>query len=329
MRKRKVLLVLCALIILLATFTIGCESNSGSVEVEKKDLSIGTSTTGGNYYLVGSGWANLITNESEYNVSSEVTGGSTANMTMVQNGEIDFGITMGSIIMEGLVGEADWTQGKTTDKIRTLFPLYPSHLTVYSLKSKGINSIHDLNNMRVGTGNLGAGVDSIAKRIFELLEVVPKNYHNDSHGNTVTAVGDDVIDVGVSFQNPPYPALMDLETGKDVSFVALTQDEIDKILQDMPYLYQGKIPAGSYKGNDVDIDTVTDWNWIVCNEDLDEDLVYEIVKSTFENKEKLLSIHRALENVDVENYQYSTTKLHSGVIKYLEENNIEVPNELK
>lgn len=328
-RGKGLYIIICLVALLLLP---GCESSDldGNKGGNGKELSIGTSTSGGNYYLVGSGWANLVSNTSdEYKVTSEVTGGSTANLTMIQNEEIDFGVTMGSTIIEGLEGKEDWTQGQKTDKIRTVLPLYPSHFTVYSLEGKGIEEIQDLNDKRVGTGNLGAGVDSIAKRIFTILDIEPKNFHNDSHGNTVTAVGDDIIDVGISFQNPPYPALTDLETSKKVSITGLTQEEIDIILKDMPFLNQGSIPAKSYKGNEDDVDTITDWNWIVASEDLSEDVVYNIVKLTFENKEGLLSIHRATEAVELENYIYSTTKLHKGVIKYLEEEGIDVPEELK
>lgn len=292
-------------------------------------LAVGTSTPGGNYYLVGGGWSNIITNNiPDIEATAEVTGGSTANLTMIQGGRVDIGVTMGSTIIEGLEAKELWTQGKIKDKIRILLPLYPSEFTVYSLEKSPVNKMIDLNNKKVGTGNLGAGVDSIAKTIFKELNIKPSQIHNDSHNNTVSAVGDEIIDTGISFQYPPYPALLDLEASKDVKFVSLSDEEVELIINKLPYLSKGLIPKDSYKGAKEDIQTVRDWNWLVCSADLSEEIVYKIVKTTFENKDSLLMINKALENVTPENYVNATTKLHPGVVKYLKEINIEVPENL-
>lgn len=97
---------------------------------------LGTSSTGGNFYLVGGGIATLLNNtlKDSVVVTAEETGGSTANLTMIQNGEADLGIAMTSSLYEGLQGKAKWTKGKPIDKVRGLAPLYPSYLTMYSLK---------------------------------------------------------------------------------------------------------------------------------------------------------------------------------------------------
>lgn len=310
-----------------ASLMLGITSTSLSAPMKR--LAIGTSTPGGNYYLVGGGWSNIITNNAEnIEITAEVTGGSAANITMIQTGRIDFGITMGSTIIEGLEGKELWTQGQKKDKIRILLPLYPSEFTVYSLEKTPIKMMKDLNGKIVGTGNLGAGVDSIAKAIFKELDIKPKQIHNDSHNNTVAAVGDEIINAGISFQYPPYPALLDLEASKNVYYTPLSNEEIDKIITKLPYLSKGLIPKDSYKGAKEDIPTVRDWNWIVCSSDLDEETVYQIVKTTFDNHDSLLIINKALENIALENFKYGVTKLHPGVVKYLKEKNIEIPEKL-
>ena len=101
-----------------------------------------------------------------------------------------------------------------------------------------------------------------------------------------------------------------------------------KIIKKLPYLSKGLIPKDSYKGAKEDILTVRDWNWIVCSSDLDEETVYQIVKTTFDNHDSLLIINKALENVKLENFAYGVTKLHPGVVKYLKEKNIEIPENL-
>lgn len=308
---------------------VSCFVLNKSLMAKNFKMSLGTSTPGGNYYLVGGGWSNIITNNiSNLDITAEVTGGSTANITMVQAGKLDFGITMGSTIIEGLDAKEPWTQGKSKDKIRVVLPLYPSSFTLYSLEKNSIKTIGELTNKKVGTGNLGAGVDSISKAIFKELDIKPKQIHNDSHNNTVRAVGDEIIDAGISFQFPPYPALLDLESSKDIFYTSLSEDEINKITTKLPFLSKSIIPKGSYKGALNDINTINDWNWIICSSDMDDSTVYNIVKETFKNKDSLLVINRALENIDPKNYSNAKFKLHPGVIKYLTEINIKVPQEL-
>lgn len=320
--KKRLLPLIClalSLTIMLPTMVLAAE-----------ELSLGTSSAGGNYYLIGSGWGNLVTKYAQdINVTSESTAGSTANLTMIENGEMDMGITLGSSAKESTEGVAPWTQGRKSEKIRTLLPLYPSYLTMYALTKNNIKDIYDLNGRSVGTGSLGAGVDAASKQIFGILGITPGAIHNDSHTNTAPNVGDGVTDVGVSFQNPPYPALIELETNSDVTIIGMTEEARDKVLAGMPFLFPGVIPAGSYKGNaQNDVISVADWNWVVCSADMNDDVVYKILETTFANKAEMLNIHKATENIAMENYQFAALPLHPGVVKYLTDHGIEVPEHL-
>lgn len=328
--NRKHLVAICALLLAVSLVVPGLGfASSDTAKRETQELSLGTSSAGGNYYLVGSGWGNMITKKSGYiNVTSESTAGSTANLTMIQAGELDMGVTLGSTIVESLEGTAAWTQGKKSDKIRILLPLYPSYMTMYALTKNNIKDIYDLSGRSVGTGSLGAGVDSAAKQIFSILGITPGVIHNDSHTNTAPNVGDGVTDVGVSFQNPPYPALVELESSSDVTIIGMTEEAQQKILAAMPFLFEGTIPANSYKGNKEDVTTVADWNWIVCSADMSDEDVYSILETTFANLPDLLSIHKATASVDMNNYQYASTYLHPGVVKYLKDHNVAVADEL-
>lgn len=321
MSKKSLLATICMMLCLSLVLPFAASANV--------ELSLGTSSAGGNYYLIGSGWGNMVTKYADgINVTSESTAGSTANLTMIENGEMDMGVTLGSSAKESTEGLAPWTQGRKSTKIRTLLPLYPSYMTMYALTKNNIKDIYDLNGKSVGTGSLGAGVDSASKQIFNILGITPGVIHNDSHTNTAPNVGDGVTDVGVSFQNPPYPALIELETNSDVTIIGMTEEARDKILAEMPFLFPGVIPAGSYKGNPEDIITVADWNWIVCSADMDDDVVYKILEVTFANQAEMLNIHKATSNIDPNNFKYAAVPLHPGVIKYMQDHGIEVPPHL-
>ena len=123
--------------------------------------SVGGGSAGGNFYVVGGGIATVVNNLlPEYFVmTAEETGGGTANLTMLQNGDVEFGVTMTSCIDEAARGEAEWTGGKPLDKIRGMVPLYPSYLTIYGLKGSNLGTLQDLDGKIVGFGSKGAAMD--------------------------------------------------------------------------------------------------------------------------------------------------------------------------
>jgi len=88
------------------------------------------------------------------------------------------------------------------------------------------------------------------------------------------------------------------------------------------------IPKETYKHQDEDISVVAFWNLGIASSDLSEDLVYELVKTTFEKHEDLLSVDPTAKDTIADNITYSTVPLHPGALKYYKEEGIEIPDEL-
>ena len=133
------------------------EQAGGGIEKPSSPLrySLGTSSSGGNFYLVGGGIATILNNSlpDYFVITSEETGGSTANLTMIQNGEMEVGIAMTSSLAEAKEGTAEWTGGPM-DKVRGMVALYPSYMTMYALSSSGIKTLSDFDGKIVGAGHV-------------------------------------------------------------------------------------------------------------------------------------------------------------------------------
>ncbi|MEG2834246.1 MAG: TAXI family TRAP transporter solute-binding subunit, partial [Ruthenibacterium sp.] len=108
-----------------------------------KKFSMASGSVGGNFYLMGGGVSQVLNKYAPdyFNFTCETTGGGSANLGMLQKGDAELGIAMTSSINEAMLGEADWTGGVKHDKLRGALALYPSWLTVYTLKSSGIKSM--------------------------------------------------------------------------------------------------------------------------------------------------------------------------------------------
>ncbi len=306
------------------------DSGSGGKPSSPFRYSLGTSSSGGNFYLVGGGIATVLNNAlpEYFTITSEETGGSTANLTMIQSGEMELGIAMTSSLAEAKEGTAEWTGGPM-DKVRGMIALYPSYMTMYSLSSSGINNITDFNGKIIGLGSKGAAMDSVLRGAYEIMGIKPSSIYNDGHGATASAVSDGQVDAAVLFAYPPFAAISELEATNNLNFIGLTEDQQKQLTDMYPFYTASTMPAGSYKGLKDDLPTVSEWNMLVCSSDVPEEYIYLITKTLLENNPQLIEIHKSLEYSTAENILNYNIPLHTGTIKYLEEAGITVPDELK
>lgn len=339
--KRFLALILAAMMVLsmaacgnVSDETKGNDSNvSADGEIAKPSaperLSLGSGSSGGNFYLVGGGIATVLNNAlpDYFVITSEETGGGTANLTMLQNGDVELGIAMTSSLYEAWNGSADWTGGEMKN-LRGMLALYPSFLTIYTLSDSGIKTLDDINDHIIGLGSKGAAMDSIFREALPAMGVNPSDIFNDGHGATATALSDGNIDVALLFSYPPFSAITELEATKELTFIGLTEDQQKYLTDTYPFYSAADMPAGSYAGVTEDLPVVSEWNMLVTSTNVSEDYAYLMMKTLCESNPELLEIHKSLIYATAENNANFNIPLHAGVVRYMEEMNIEVPEEL-
>ena len=80
-------------------------------EVPSQQLTIGTASSGGAFYTIGTGLAEVITqNVGPLNVTAEITGGSTENIRLVGEGESDLGLSNADVVAYALEGAAPYNK---------------------------------------------------------------------------------------------------------------------------------------------------------------------------------------------------------------------------
>lgn len=292
-----------------------------------KKFSMASGSVGGNFYLVGGGIAQEVNKvlPEYFMMTSETTGGGAANLGLLQAGDAELGIAMTSSLSEGMAGEVKWTAGVKHEKLRVVLALYPSWLTIYTLADSGIKSMSDLKGKIVGLGTKGMAMDSIFRKFFEDQGIQVKQFHNDGHQATATALGDKVIDAAILFSYPPFAAISSLESTTKLSFIPLTPAEQDYLVGLYPFYSKDAMPAGSYKGTTVDVPGVSEWNMLVSSNEVSADDVYLMVKAFVENQKDLLAIYGGLKYMTAENTLNSNIYLHAGTIRYMKELGLTVP----
>src|SRR3990172_12161840 len=134
--------------------------------VQAQNISMGTGGTGGIYYPPGGGMAAVLAKYvSGMQATAEVTGGSVANLQLINTGKPYIGLTMADATLDAYKGQ-DKFAGKPVP-VRTLAVLYPNRMHVVSVEGTGVTKISDLKGKRVSTGSGGSATEVMAFRVIE------------------------------------------------------------------------------------------------------------------------------------------------------------------
>ena len=306
--------------------------SSQAAPAEAKKFSVGTGSVGGVLYVMGSGWATVMNNSlpGQYEFTGEQTGGQSSNVSMLESGEIEFGVGGTATLADAYNGGGSWTNGVKYKKARALFTMAIPNMTPFTLAGSGITSLSDLTGKRVGLGSKGASIDSTFRAIFDKLGIVPADIHNDTWSATVSALQDGTIDAVITQQVAPWPSLTELEATKEVTLIQMTDEELAAIQELFPFYTPSVIPAGSYKANaGQEIKTLCEWTMMLASEDVSEEDVYELMKTTFDHYEDLKLIHPSMADIVAENASKVPVTWHPGAVKYYAEKGIRLQEPLE
>ncbi|WP_196258660.1 TAXI family TRAP transporter solute-binding subunit [Pelagibacterium limicola] len=294
-------------------------------------LSIATGGTGGAYYPIGGGLAELIGQHIDgYAAVAEVTGASVENMALIHNGGADFAIALGDTVYQAYTGTGAFEVGKV-DAL-ALAALYPNAVQIVVPAESDIQSLSDLRGKRVSVGAPGSGTEINAQAIlhgngmsYEDLASAQRLNFNE----TADAIRDGDIDAGIWSVGPPTGSIISLAATRSIRLIPLTTEEIANAKELEPIFADYTLPEGIYDGT-AQTATVGIPNALVVPGDMDDDLAYQVTKLLFEEVEYLRSIHPATNDTTIEfSLGASPIPLHPGAIRYYEEVGATVPDRLR
>ena len=300
---------------------------------QQKRLSIATGGTGGVYYPLGGGLANLLSGKIPgVEATAEVTSASVDNIKLVGTGRADVAFTLGDTAADGFNGV-----GKFKEKVpvRAIAVIYANKSQWVTVEGTGIQKMQDLKGKRISTGAPGSGTEVIALRILEAYGMDPeKDVKREklSVAESVNALKDRKIEAFFWSGGVPTAAVTDLGATPGVKIKLLDHaDAIPALVKKYGPLYvKGVIPAKSYPGQDKDVPVADVWNLLVVHEKMDEKLAYDLVKTIFENKAELATVHAEAKNIDLAN-QYevgSPVPFHPGAVRYFSEKGLKQKSRL-
>ncbi len=294
------------------------------------DLTVGTASQGGVYFVYGNGLASFLGEELGLNASGEVTGGPVQNVTLTQMGDQDIGLVTMGPAFEAWNGESELAPGLPHSDIRALFPMYETPFQGVALRSSGITSVSDFEGRRVGVGPAGGTPGTYWPRFLNTLGI-NATVSNAGAADTAGQLKDGLVDAFVFAAGLPIGAFSQLAAEADVVMFGFSEDELAQILEAHPEVSEFTIPAGTYTVQDEDQMSVAMWNYAIAHQDMPESLAYEITRLVMENNDRMLQVHAAAAATLPENAVPNNGFLpfHPGAVRYFEEIGIEIPEELR
>jgi len=299
---------------------------STSLWAQQRKLSIATGGTGGVFYVMGGGVANLLTKTlPNAKVTAEATAAAVDNCKLIDVRKADLAFSPGDVLYDSYVGRDKF---KTKIPVRTLLNPYCNFIHFVASESSGIKTLSDLRGKRVSLGAPGSGTEVKAARILEALGIDPtKDIKRDrlSVAESAGGIKDRKIDAFCWSGGLPTAAIMDLAATPGIQIRILDMKEIVPKLSAKfgPVYFNGLIPKGTYSGVDYDVNTAAMVVSIFCHEKMEEDLVYQITKIIIEKKSELVLVHKEAKHISLQDSSVgSPVPYHPGAIRYFKEKGV-------
>jgi uncharacterized protein len=256
--------------------------------------------------------------------SVESTGGSAFNINTIKAGELDFGMAQSDVGYNATKGEAQFKEGGAFGDLRSVYSVHPEPFTVLARKELNASKFEDLKGKRVNIGNPGSGTRASMEELLGALGWKTSDFSlaselkADEHG---PALCDNKIDAFYYGVGHPSANIQDPTTSCGAKLVSISGPVVDKLLTGRPYYAKAAIPGGLYSNNPQTTDTYGVLATMVTSAKVPDEVVYQLVKATFDNFEEFKKLHPAFANLKAEDMVKNglSAPLHPGAEKYYKE----------
>ena len=293
-------------------------------------LAMGTGGTGGTYYAFGGVIGQYIKNNAGVDCVAVPTDGSKANIQGIDAGDYQLGTVQSDVMAYAWAGSNSFEADGAIKSFRVIGGLYAEAVQLITVDPT-IQTVADLAGKKVSIGAPASGVyfnamDVLAAAGLTIDDIDPQY---QSFNDSAESLKDGKIDAAFVVAGAPTPAVVELmTTNENARLVPIDGEIAATIMAACPYYTEYKIPAGTYKGQDEDVTTITVKATLIVSADLDEDTVYNITKAIFDNIDGIKAEHAKGAELSIENATSGmTAPFHKGAAKYFAEKGVTVTAE--
>ena len=313
-----------------------------AVHAQNSSYILATASTGGTYYPVGVAISTLTKVKLEpgsgIGMSAVSSAGSGENIRLLRDNEAQFGILQGLYGYYAATGTGPLAEDGPQKALAAVSMLWQNveHFVVASDRADSgtMADFAALKGESVALGNRNSGTIGSNAAIlggFGLDIYADFNLVEGGYGPAGEALQNGQV-AGISTPaGPPVGALSRLfaAAGDRVTLLNFTAEEQRKADNGRDLWTEFRIPAGTYPGQDAEVTTIAQPNFMATRADLPEEDVYQITKTIYENLPFLHAIHPATKAMAVEKAIAGLPlPLHAGAARYYKEMGLDIPERL-
>lgn len=304
------------------------------------DYVLNTASTGGTYHPVGTAIATLskvkLLPKQKFSLTAVNSAGSGANVQALAADTAQFAILQGLYGSYAATGTGPVSEPQTGMRsVTMLWQNVEQFILANDLVDGGtVSDMMAAKGKSVAMGKENSGTLGSNKVLMSGLGV---DFENDfefvyaGYGPSVDALANgQAVGAGIP-SGPPTSAITKLMSANADKFTLLNVTAEEAAMMDggrnlwTPYT----IAAGTYPGVDSDVETIAQPNFLAVNASVDEEHVYLLTKTIYENLPFLQAIHPATKAMAVEKAMAGLpVPLHPGSARYYKEMGLEIPERL-
>lgn len=306
----------------------GCGGDNGDSEAEAASskrlfISIGTAPVVGGFFTMGGALGEVLNaNPGTHNwqVTAEATKGSQENIRRLVKGEIELALSNAAITYHAVRGDASWGHPYDVQAVMTLAPNIAQFITK---SGSGIDRIEDLKGHRIAVGPAGAGFEQFVQPLLAAHGVTYDDFTpiNATQGAAVDMLKDGAVAAAFLGGAVPHPAIVSASATLDIVFIPYEESARTQLAADYEFFDAVNVAGGTYRSREEDFPGMNVGNMhLITAADQDEELIYAITKTLYENSEAVIERAAAGRSINAKNVVRDTgTEFHPGAVRYYKE----------
>lgn len=303
--KRKANLLL-SLLLAMALLLGGCRVSGHTIRFGAADI-------GGMYYAFANTFSELANEEStDYTFEVRTTAGSNANLRLLSDNYIELGIAQADLLDEAY---------EKNPNLRAIAGLYPEACQLIVRADSDIQTLNDLSGHTVSIGAEESGTELNATQILEYAGLPSSlvKTRNMEYIEAARELEDGKIDAMFCTAGLTTTIVDELSRECDIRLLPLDDDVIAKMLSQSESYSRYTIPAGTYRGQDTDISTISVKSVLVTSTSMSEDVIESLTRMLFDKaKELQYSISLDLQLNESFATDHIPVPFHAGAAAYYE-----------
>ncbi|GAA0428224.1 TAXI family TRAP transporter solute-binding subunit [Lentibacillus halophilus] len=323
-RKMLITVSLAAITILMAACGGNGDNESSGKSSGVQEMNFPTASTTGTIYPLGSAMANVWNNQMDnVRVTAQASNGGVENLNMLKKGQGQISFATAGIIWEAYNGKRGFKDRKYDD-VRIMAGLYYNPNQFVVREESGVESVADLEGRKFAPGAVGSTPEVETSIILpeygiDYPDGIKENYVGFTEA--IDLMRNKQIDGALIQAGLPTSAVTEMTSTAGGKLIGIDKDVRTSLMDEYPWYSEVTIPAGTYDNQEKDVETLGIKMMLMTDASMDDETIYNMTKTFWENLDKLKDSHAIVEQMDIEEAttELSGVPLHDGAKKYYKE----------